>query len=94
MNTTQSMDTTGIPGDATRPTAWSTWWIMDGADDHGALSALDRAGSLDAQVQAIQNNYTFVAASTGIVYSFDVFLTADGKGMQNQRFFFQTASPN
>ena len=60
---------------------WSSWWVLDGGDDHAPLRAMDRAAELDAQVREVQEEMVYVFS--GVPRGFQCYLTADGKGMQS-----------
>ena len=61
-------------------TAWRTWFVVNGRDDASALQELDEVAQLNAQVQAVEGMR--LPDSRGVVFGCQVFLTADGKGMQ------------
>ena len=80
------MDVAGDPALAGTPRNWGTWWVMSGGDEHSSLRALDLAAGLNQQVREVQENFTHVDRQSGHVYSFQCFLTADGKGMQSMHY--------
>ena len=46
-----------LVGRSGKPSAWSTWWIIDGGDDAETLHAADVKGSLNMQVETVQQNF-------------------------------------
>ena len=40
---------------AWKPSSWSSWWVMDGGDDHDPLVSFDAAANLNAQVNDVQD---------------------------------------
>lgn len=69
------------PSVATKPSSWTAWVTMDGADCLANIRAVDAAAGLGRQVLDLQAG-AIVEDATGGAGLCSVFLTGDGKVMQ------------
>ena len=60
--------------------SWTVWWVMQGGDDHAALSAADRRLLLNYQVEEV-HRAAHVAGAHGAECTVRCLLTGDGKSM-------------
>ena len=63
-----------------RPSNWTTWWAMDGADDRASLQAMDAQAQLTEQLRAVHHGVVLPARNLQQC-TVRCCLTGDGKVM-------------